>query len=86
MEGHLPRVFHDELSGVYVTNQRLGVLISITRLLLGVWRSLYDLMWYIETQGVLNLVDPLFTRGKRLTMTEFGIALVMMYQIMSLSI
>ena len=74
LEEHLPPVFHDELSGEDVTNRRLGVLRSITRLLLGIRRSLSDLIGYLEVQGVLNLVDPVFTPCQRLAMSEFGIA------------
>ena len=73
LEEHLPPVFHDELSGEDVTNRRLGVLRSITRLLLGIRRSLSDLIGYLEAQGVLNLVDPVFTPCQRLAMSEFGI-------------
>ena len=73
LEEHLPPVFHDELSGEDVTNRRLGVLRSITRLLLGIRRSLSDLIGYLEAQCVLNLVDPVFTPCQRLAMLEFGI-------------
>ena len=74
LEEHLPPVFHEELNGEDVTNRRLGVLRSITRLLLGIRRSLSDLIGYLEAQGVLNLVDPIFTPCQRLAMSEFGIA------------
>ena len=43
-EEHLPPVFHKELSGVDITNRRLGVLRSVTRLILGVGRTFSDLM------------------------------------------
>ena len=71
-EEHLPPVFHEELSGVEITNWRLGVLRSVMRLILGVGRTFLDLMVYLETQGVLNLVDPVITRCQRLAMEEFA--------------
>ena len=71
-EEHLPPVFHEELSGVDITNRRLGVLRSVMRLILGVGRTFSDLMVYLETQGVLNLVDPVITRRQRVAMEEFA--------------
>ena len=71
-EEHLPPVFHEKLSGIDITNRRLGVLRSVTRLKLGVGRTFSDLMVYLETQGVLNLVDPVIIRRQRLAMEEFG--------------
>ena len=73
LEAHLPPVFYDELSGEDITNRRLGVLRSITRLLLGIRQSLSDLIGYLEAQGLLNLVDAVFTPCQRLAMSEFGI-------------
>ena len=71
-EEHLPPVFHEELSGVDITNRRIGVLRSVMRLILGVGRTFSDLMVYLETLGVLNLVDPVITRCQRLAMEEFA--------------
>ena len=71
-EEHLPPVFHKELSGIDITNRRLGVLRSVMRLILGVGGTFSDLMVYLEAQDPLNLVDPVITRHQRLAMEEFG--------------
>ena len=71
-EEHLTPVSHKELSGEDITNPRLDVLRSVTRLILGVGRTFSDFMMYLETQGVLNLLDPVTTRRQRLAIEEFG--------------
>ena len=77
LEERLPPVCHDELSGADVTNQRLRVLSSITRLQLDIGRSLSDLIGYLETHGILNLVDPVFTHHQRLATAKEGLPPVM---------